>query len=213
MKCPICESESGVLFCSDNKRDYFRCNVCRLIYVSQKDFISPAEEKERYNFHNNTLDNKDYVTYLRSVVDELRRIPVTNPVVLDFGSGEHSVLTCILQEQGIACTAYDPLHALSPSLPERNFDIVILCEVIEHLRDIQREAALINKVLKPEGYILIRTELYSEQDDFVNWWYTKDCTHINFYSLPAIQNLSKLLGKKIFYTNEKNVVILKHNIE
>ena len=208
MKCPLCESQYNVLFSSDNKRDYFHCMDCRLIFVPQKDFISLEEEKERYRLHNNTLDNQDYVTYLRSVADELRRIPVINPVVLDFGSGEQSVLSVILQELGIDCTAYDPLYALTPSLPEQNFDIVILCEVIEHVRDIQKEVAFIKRVLKPEGYIVIRTELYREQEDFKQWWYTKDSTHVNFFSVPAIQKLSMLLRKKVYYTNEKNVVIM-----
>ncbi len=208
MKCRLCKSESCSFFGNDGRRNYYRCNSCTFVFVSSSEFISPAGEKERYRLHTNTLTDSGYVSYLNSVAGELHHIPVSRPEVLDYGCGEHAVLTGILQKRGINTTPYDPLYTILLPASEKKFDIIILCEVIEHFRDIRKEAALIRKLVKPEGYILIRTALYREGTDFLSWWYTKDCTHINFFSLPSLQIFGKLVGRKVFYTNEKNVVIL-----
>ncbi len=209
MKCRLCQSDSCSLFCSDKTRNYFRCNKCQLIFVPPDAFITAEKEKKRYALHDNTPDNDDYVQYLQNMAEELHRIPFTSPKVLDYGCGAEKVLTDILLSKGVDCTAYDPLYDITFKIENNIFDIVILCEVVEHLRDIRKEVAIIKTILKPQGYVLIRTELFGEGVDFVNWWYVQDPTHNNFFSLPSMHQFGELLGRKIFYSNDKNIFILK----
>jgi SAM-dependent methyltransferase len=208
MQCRLCTSRSTALFCTDSNRDFYRCDTCSLIFVPEKDYVSIAAEKERYRLHNNTFENSEYVAYLQSVAGELQRIPLKKPAVLDYGCGEHKVLTRLLRRQGIPCTPYDPLYDSFFTAAEHQFDVVVLCEVIEHFRDIRKEEALIDTVLKPGGYILIKTEIYDEHRDFSTWWYTKDSTHINFFTLPALEKFGEMLRKKMAYTDVKNIVIM-----
>ena len=209
MTCRLCESTDCSFFISDKKRDYILCNRCKLIFVPEKDLVTISTEKKRYTLHNNTIDNKEYVKYLKEFTREIERIPVSNPKVLDFGSGQEKVLTHILQERGYDCYAYDPLYGIGLELLHEVFDIVILCEVAEHLRDFRKELGLIKKLLSRKGYVILRTELYQDRDTFTKWWYTKDITHINYFSMYTMEKLAKLISKNIFYTNSKNVVILE----
>lgn len=158
--------------------------------------------------HNNIIENKEYVEYMKGFIGELERIPISSPKVLDFGSGQGKVLTHILQDRGYDCYAYDPLYEIGFENLHEVFDIVILCEVVEHLRDLGKELGLIKKILSQKGYVILRTELYNDRDTFIEWWYTKDMTHINFFSMYTMGKLADLIGKKVFYTNSKNIVIL-----
>jgi len=207
MNCRLCESTDCSFFISDKKRDFILCNTCALLFVPEKDLVTIHSEKERYALHNNTADNEVYVTYLKEFTREIERVPVSNPRVLDFGSGQDKVLTHILRESGYNCYAYDPLYEIGREHLSEKFDVIILCEVVEHLRDIRKELGLIRKLLKQKGYGIIRTELYEDRDMFADWWYVKDITHINFFSLYTMEKLADLIGKGIFYTNRKNVVI------
>lgn len=208
MNCRLCESTDCSFFISDKKRDFILCNTCALLFVPEKDLVTIHSEKERYALHNNTADNEVYVTYLKEFTREIKRVPVSNPRVLDFGSGQDKVLTHVLRESGYNCYAYDPLYGIGIEHLNDKFDIIILCEVVEHLRDLRKEMNVIKKILRPHGYVIIRTELYKNRGAFIDWWYTKDITHINFFSLYTIEKLAGLIGKRVFYTNSKNVVII-----
>jgi 2-polyprenyl-3-methyl-5-hydroxy-6-metoxy-1,4-benzoquinol methylase len=179
-----------------------------LIFVPDEDAVSVDMEKERYRFHNNTAENKEYVAYLKEFTRELTRMPISNPEVLDFGSGQERVLTQVLQQSGYDCYAYDPLYEIGMEHLNKKFDIIIFCEVVEHLRDLRKEMNLIKKILHPQGYVIIRMEICQGRDAFIDWWYTKDKTHINFFSMYTMKKLADLIGKSIFYTDGKNVIIL-----
>ncbi len=208
MKCKLCRSGNCYHFAKDSSREYVRCDNCTLVFVQKKDILSSIEEKSRYALHDNTIGNRDYVNYLNTFADNLTHIPVPNPKILDFGSGENSILTNILVNKGIDCIAYDPLYDIGNNTLNSTYDIIIMCEVIEHLKNIQKEVSLLSKLLSEIGYILIRTELLQDNMDFTDWWYTKDPTHINFFSAASIKAFGELLGKKTVYSGNNNIIIL-----
>jgi SAM-dependent methyltransferase len=179
-----------------------------LISVPSDEWLSPEEEKARYANHENGADNPDYVRYLTDISHEIDRIPIDTPRILDFGSGPDYVLTQALRKRGFNCEPYDPVYNLGEEHLLSRFDIVIICETIEHIRDIQKELLLLKRVCKPLGYIFIHTELYPRKEDFLHWWYALDPTHINFINNKAMDSVSGFLQRGIYYTNNKNVVIL-----
>jgi Methylase involved in ubiquinone/menaquinone biosynthesis len=179
-----------------------------LIFISSEQWLSPEEEKARYSNHENGADNPSYVRYLTDISHEIDRIPKTHPRVLDFGSGPEYVLTKVLRKRGIDCEPYDLVYGLGEEHLRSQFDIVVICETIEHIRDIQKELRLLRRLCKPEGYLFIHTELYPNKDHFLHWWYGLDPTHINFFNDNALVTLARLLNRGIFYTNNKNEVIL-----
>lgn len=207
MKCRLCQSEKCVVFCSDTNREYLFCNTCGFVFVPKKSFLTKSNEKERYGLHDNSINNNGYVSYLETIAEELKRIPLSHPEVLDFGCGKEAVLTDVLKKRNIACHAYDPMYKQYQKIPDSIFDIVVICEVIEHVRDLTSEIKLLKRLIKPNGYLFIKTEFYSDLKNFNKWWYTKDLTHINYFNRISMEKLSALIEKEVFYCNDKNVII------
>ena len=208
MDCKLCRSSEVITLGSNGTRTFLFCPVCELISVPSDEWLSPEKEKARYANHENGADNPDYVRYLTDISHEIDRIPVRHPRVLDFGSGPEYVLTQVLRKRGVDCEPYDPVYGLGEEHLYSQFDIVVICETIEHVWDIQKELRLLRRVCRPEGYIFVHTELYPNKEDFLHWWYALDQTHINFFNGNAMGALSNILKRNIFYTNNKNVVIL-----
>ena len=207
--CPLCK-DSGVEFLSDFlRRDYYRCKTCNLAFVSPLSFLSSSEEVSRYDKHNNTADSPGYVKYLEEVAGYLSKIPVDSPSILDFGCYKTEVLVSILTKQGYDCKGYDPCYKIGLSNLTDRYDVLILCEVLEHLYDINKEIDLIENLLKPgTGYILIRTELYSKDKDIKKWWYTNDETHVFLPSEHTIGLIGKKLDREIIYSDGRRYIIL-----
>jgi SAM-dependent methyltransferase len=207
MECKLCGCSAITAIGSNATRSFHFCPVCELIFVPSELWLSPEEEKARYANHENGADNPDYARYLTGISHEIDRVPITYPRILDFGSGTEYVLTRVLRKRGFECEPYDPVYNLGEEHLSSRFDIVIICETIEHVKDIQKELLLLRRVCKPEGYILVHTELYPGNQDFLHWWYALDQTHIIFFNTTTMSEVSHLLKRGIFYTNNKNVLI------
>ena len=207
--CPLCK-DSGVEYLGNFLgRDYYRCNGCNLAFVSPSSFLSPAEEVFRYDKHNNTADSPGYVKYLEEVAGYLSKIPVRNPSILDFGCYKTQVLVSILTDRGYDCKGYDPCYKVGLSNLTGRYDVLILCEVLEHLYDINKEIDLMANLLNLKtGYILIRTELYSKDKDVSKWWYTNDETHVFLPSEHTIALIGKRLNREIIYSDGRRYIIL-----
>ena len=208
MQCKLCESEDVAVFFNDRARMYIHCATCGLIFVPDEDHVSVDEERERYTLHDNTMHNHGYVTYLNDVVCVLQQIKAAPVSVLDFGCGQNAILTNIICEHGYLCDPYDPLFGKElPSLSSI-YDVVILCEVIEHFRGLKSEIHLIDRLLKHSGNIIIRTQLYKNLQTFKSWWYRQDCTHINFFSFKTIEYLSMLFNGKVKETRYRDIFVV-----
>jgi hypothetical protein len=213
LDCKLCRSSKVISLGSNGTRTFLFCPVCELIFIPSDEWLSPEDEKARYANHENGADNPDYVRYLTNISHEIDRIPITHPRILDFGSGPEYVLTRVLLKRGIDCEPYDPVYGLGHEHLSSRFDIVMICETLEHVRDIQKELTLLQHICKPEGYVFIHTELYHRKEDFIHWWYAQDPTHINFFNGNAMGALSNMMERYVFYTNNKNVVILGRKYE
>jgi hypothetical protein len=206
--CPLCRSNTG-LFASDKRREYFRCPVCRLIFVPPAFHLSRAEEKQRYDLHENTAADAEYVGYLSRFLDEVfARIPFANPHVLDFGAGRHAVMTELLNRRGIRCTPYDPLYGIGEDALSAQYDIAILCEVMEHLRDPRADLDGLRQTVSRGGHVVVRTELWGDNGDFSSWWYVQDMTHVNFFCRQSIRRAADILECRISFCDEARLTIL-----
>ena len=127
--------------------------------------------------------------------------------VLDYGCGPSPVLAELLKREGFSCDVYDPYFF--PVFPEGSYDLVISTEVFEHLRDIRTELGNICKLIKHGGYLAIMTSLHDHVNDFENWWYASDPTHICFFGASTFDCLAKEFGFEIIFRDNMNFIILK----
>jgi SAM-dependent methyltransferase len=205
--CKLCSSTDCALFFEDTVRAYVRCAACGLVFVPPEYHVSIEEEKLRYGKHTNDKGDKKYVAYLSDIADEVLGLPVKSPAVLDFGSGPQHVLADIVNGRGVRCVPHDPLYGLTAEGDGERFDIVVACEVFEHLRDLAAEISFISCIVKPGGFVYVHTQLYDGVKDFSSWWYIKDVTHINFFCGTTMETVGEMMRRKIVSTDTKSTVI------
>lgn len=208
MICKLCGKNSVDKLCENSSREFYHCTFCELIFVPEMYHLNIQEEKTRYDLHDNSMDNKGYVNYLQKIEKVVSGIVTKDKSILDFGSGKNAVLSGLLKINGFNCTSYDPLYGLHNATQKSAFDLLIACEVVEHLRDLRSELFLIKKMITDTSKIIIRTQLYPPSDKFLKWWYIQDLTHINFFSLKSIEIAGQILDRDIELTDESDIFIL-----
>lgn len=195
---------------SDKRRQFFLCPECLLIFVPERCHLTTAQERERYALHDNTVANAGYVRYLGEVAKVLDEHACYGASVLDYGCGEHAVLASILASKGYHCTPYDPLYVFPERLNRTTgrYSAIILCEVIEHCRDVRKTIADVRDRVEENGTVLIRTQCYPEPPESLpRWWYAQDPTHIAFFSTAALACVARLLNKKFRRTSVDDIYL------
>ena len=220
-RCNLCGSGSVSLAGSDKHRFFYLCGDCALVSVPPKYWLSVDDERARYELHDNNMSNAGYVKFLSQVVDVATRVVddvvtdnclKTGLKVLDFGCGKEAVACQLLKDKSIDCYGYDPLYGRTlpePVSKSGQYDIIILCEVIEHLRDIKRELTRINELLREGGVIILRTQIYESPLSFPSWWYARDLTHINFFSEKSLSAAAGMMGKRFEKTEVSDIFLLR----
>lgn len=191
------------------EREYFRCGECGLIHVPSRYHLSPASEKERYDLHDNTITNPGYTSYLSGVADAAMPFVKLQSRVLDFGSGKEAVLTVILRERGVDCTPYDPLYGITFPAESGGFDLVIMCEVIEHCKNMAGVIEFLQTYLLPGGALLVKTQLYPSCAAIDTWWYSSDPTHIMLFSEKSIETFAGSLPGKLENRLAKDLFLIR----
>lgn len=203
--CPLCESLTASNYARDNRRHYFRCVRCALIFADPASRPARGEEKAVYDQHQNSPDDPGYRQFLNRLADPLvKRLGNRKLHGLDFGSGPGPTLSIMLKEQGYRMSIYDPFYAADTVVLNRQYDFVTCTEAIEHFHVPGREWRLLLDLVKPGGCLAIMTRLVEETDDFLQWYYKNDPTHVSFFSRGTFDYLAErdclqceLIGKDV----------------
>lgn len=193
-RCPLCLVPGSRPAGKNKHRDFMHCPSCGLVFVSRAQWLTVNDERARYDHHDNSHSNPGYVRFLGEVADAVGAIAAPGARILDFGSGENAVLTAELRRRGFDAIPYDPLYALGESALSSTYDVVILCEVIEHLRDLRDELLSASRCLAAHGCMVIRTQCYPSVEDVPTWWYARDATHIHFFAPRTLAFAALLCG-------------------
>jgi hypothetical protein len=203
--CKVCKTpctDAG----RDQRRAYMRCGACGSRYVPPAYWLTPAREKQRYALHDNSLANDGYMRYLGAVADTVERCVEPGARALDYGSGPARALETILRGRGFDAASFDPLYDIGPASLSRRWDIVVICEVIEHVRDIDSMLKRLRPLLHAESVLLIHTRTIDSVNDFMRWWYKEDPTHINFFSRAALRGICESLGLRVVHADHARCI-------
>ena len=149
--------------------------------MDARHFLSPAEERARYEQHENCVDDPGYQRFVSPITDAIQEQFTPEAKGLDFGAGTGPVITKLLQDAGYSLLLYDPFFWNNPQVLQARYDFIACCEVMEHFQDPLREFRLLRSLLKPGGVLYCMTKIYSEDIDFMKWHYKNDPTHVFFY--------------------------------
>lgn len=156
-------------------------------------FTSTAQEKSRYQQHNNDVNDPRYQDFVRPIVNGILTDFTKKDCGLDFGCGTGPVISKLLRDQNYTIKTYDSLFDNNMNVLNKRYNFIACCEVIEHFHNPFKEFQLLKSLLKPRGKLFCMTELYCENIDFDTWYYKNDDTHVIFYNIKTIKWLKETL--------------------
>jgi len=210
MDCKICSGETNQLLDVQFEHMYFYCKTCHFVFIEDKHYVSFETEKEIYELHENSLDDKGYVTYLENYINEGVSPFIKEGLGLDFGSGPEPALATLLKKRGYEMDIYDRHYANNSDIWEKKYDFITSTEVIEHFHDPMDTLNRMVSILKPGGILSVMTLfLMDDLALFQNWWYRRDPTHIAFYSPITFEKIAEQLNLEIIYHNNKRICVFK----
>ncbi len=182
--CPLCLAEHSDFFWADRRRDYWQCDVCRLVFVAAHQHLQAAAERAIYDLHENHSDDPGYRRFLARLAEPVAARVKPSAQGLDYGCGPGPVLAEMLRQMGHTLAEYDPFYADDSAVLEQTYDFVTCSEVVEHFRRPDLEFQRLFGLLKPGGILGVMTKLVKDAQAFQSWHYKNDQTHISFFS-PA----------------------------
>jgi len=186
---------------------YFSCLCCDGIFVDPKNRLSFDIQATVYKTHQNNLESKQYQEYILTCIRPLDSRLKSNMIGVDFGSGPSSILKQELAKKEIAVFEYDPIF--HPSLNLHAVDFVACIESLEHFHSVSDELDSMIRLLKREGLVLIKSQFHTTANDFKDWYYHRDPTHIFFWSPNTVAYISENWNLSVEYSDSFNTVIFK----
>jgi len=209
--CPLCLTENVREFYQDKRRDYYQCQVCGLVFVPFSQFLSAADEKRRYDLHQNSPQDPDYRCFLSRLFMPLQKHLAPGSHGLDFGSGPEPTLSTMFEEAGHPMTLFDHFYEPVPAVLEQQYDFITATEVVEHLHDPRKELERLWSCLKQGGWLGIMTNLAVDQKTFSQWYYKNDLTHVCFFSQQAFSWLARHWQADVAFANNDVVFFQKRS--
>lgn len=195
--CNICSNNLKKL--TINNMDFLYCKSCEALYKEKTP--NKDEEKSRYMFHQ--ID-EGYKEYMKNIFLKIK--DYLNPgISLDFGCGKENTLEMIATKYNFKFYSYD-LYFKPFKYKDFKYDNIVLNEVFEHIKDPFNLILELKSLLKEDGKIIILTATHN--NNFNNWWYLRDITHVSFYSKKTLEIIGKKANLDIIYNNF-NLVVYK----
>lgn len=207
--CPLCNNKSED-FHLWKTRVYYRCSMCRGIFVDKTLIPNAEEEKQRYLEHNNDANDIGYQSFVSPITNAIMLNFSPEDSGLDFGSGTGSSVSKILTDNNYNIKQYDPFFDKHKNLLNQQYDYIASCEVVEHFHNPLEEFKLLKKLLKPKGILYIKTEMYTEEIDFHTWYYKNDLTHVFIYHADSLKWICDELSFKSIDIQKKLITFFNH---
>jgi hypothetical protein len=171
--------------------------------------LDPGEEKSRYDMHENDPGDTAYRDFLSQLFEPLVKKLPPQSYGLDFGSGPGPTLNVMFEEQGHRMKLYDPFYANDPSVFDEHYDFITTTETAEHLYHPRKEFDRLWSCLKPGGWLGIMTQFVPSREEFANWHYRRDDTHVTFYSPKTFRTMAQRWNAELELIGDRVAIFRK----
>ena len=211
MQCKLCNNPVITINDTRNNWEFFHCQKCEFIFKNSADFVTSEDELKQYNNHNNTMDSPGYVEmFERFMADTFDEYIEDIKTVLEFGSGPGPVLSELLKRRGLDVDIYDKYFSPEKVYEGKKYDLITSTEVIEHVDDPKGLFEFFSDHIKSGGYLALMTQFHTnDAEDFKNWWYKNDPTHICFFRPHTFEVLAAQSGFKVLKHDSKKSILLQ----
>ncbi len=209
--CKICGHKTLKIFNKRSGSIYHSCKACDYIFKDEH-FILPAEKEfQVYENHNNSIYDPKYVKYFKKFIHSAVLKYCNGKYGLDFGSGPSPVLAMILErDYGFNMDIYDLFYSPKAVYQGKKYDLITSTEVVEHLKDPLFYFKTFKDCLKKDGLLSIMTLFHpKDYEDFLDWFYIRDMSHISFYTLKTMETIGEKNGLKVIYSDSERYVSFK----
>lgn len=207
MTCPVCQHEVSLYVHPVTRILFYQCFHCELMFKDPKHYPTPDDEKKRYLSHQNNLSDEGYVRFLMDFIDRAIK-PYAVHHLLDYGCGPSPVLQSILKQTYDRVDGYDPFFY--PMKPDHRYDMIMATEVLEHLHHPMETLHDMHQLMKPQGYLSIMTLFRPyHPDDFNQWFYIRDTTHVMFYTPKTLEIIASLMKWDLIDCDQKRIAVFQ----
>ncbi len=208
--CPLCLSTQTAHFHTSRQknleRDYLHCDTCDLVFVPPKFHISTDTARERYLTHDNDPDNADYRRFLSRLWDELRPHLPVGARGLDYGAGPGPALAAMIEEAGFSAALYDPIFHPDESVLTHTYDFITCTETVEHFATPRADFLRLDELLAPGATLGIMTDILEDLENFPDWYYHRDPTHVAFFTHRTFRWIGEWLGLEVEFPRGRVVL-------
>ena len=182
---------------------YYECQHCAFCFAHLLDEINNASVYDEQYWETHDPD------WHGRISQTLRLVLLANTMlnkrpweleILDFGCGMGTFVQAAREQLQMQIWGHDIIQPkfgrefFLETLPEKRFDIIVSCEVIEHLPFPVEILTAMVRSLKPGGVFAFQTAYYDPQVCDREWWYVGPANgHISLYSQAALQELFQQL--------------------
>ncbi|MCF6317698.1 MAG: class I SAM-dependent methyltransferase [Proteobacteria bacterium] len=209
MTCPLCLNINIEYFIQDSFREYWQCQNCSLVFVSQEQRLNAHEEKSIYDRHENSPNDMGYRNFLNKLLIPLIKKLRPGSRGLDFGSGPGPTISAMLKELGFDVVDYDIFYANYNELLQQKYDFITCTEVLEHLYYPHKEITLITNMLQEKAYLGIMTKRVINKARFATWHYKNDPTHVCFYCDKAFEYIADYWDYDLEIISSDTIILTK----
>jgi SAM-dependent methyltransferase len=206
--CNLCGfNKVNPLIIPNDKRIYYYCSECCLIFVDTVCHLDKEMEKKILSSQNQSIDKAEYVEYVNQIIQMV--LPYINEenIGLDYGCGPSPTLTYLLEKENITCFNND--NNFGYTHPYKEYDFIFAIECLEKFKEPDKEFDKILTLLKPGGILGVMTETYPEINRFRFWHNRQDRIHVSYYHRNTISYFMDNKDLELLVSDEEKSFIFR----
>ncbi|MDA0764333.1 MAG: class I SAM-dependent methyltransferase, partial [Proteobacteria bacterium] len=163
---------------------------------------------KHYLKHNNFIKDPGYRKFLSKLSEPLKKYISINDFGLDYGCGYAPALADIFKEDGFIIDIYDPFFFPNENVFLNKYNFITCSEVFEHLFNPYDEFFKLDALLECNGYLGVMTSFMPSDQEFEDWYYRRDPTHVVFYNEKTFEVIASQMEWNLIIPS-KDIIIFK----